>query len=38
MNETDRGANAVRFADEALLDSKPYFKNIIKLHCKYCLP
>jgi len=34
MTETDHGANAVRFAEETLLDSKPYFKKIIKLHYK----
>jgi hypothetical protein len=31
MTETDR---AVRFAEETLLDSKPYFQKIIKLHYK----
>ena len=38
MNETDRGVNAVRFAEETLMDSKAYFKNITRLHCKYCFP
>jgi len=38
MNGTDRGANAVRFAEETLLDSKPYFNKVIKQHCKFCFP
>ena len=38
MNGTDRGANVVHFAEETLLDSKPYFNKIMKLQCKFCFP